>query len=523
MDRPRLIYYNDAHHFNAKRIEPPASRHMLQWPADEVAGTGVDLLVLGLGYGDVFFHQTKIGRVVGQMKEVWDNFIDWRIMRMVEAAAEKGTDQLREVVARGRELDLKVFPSLKLQDSSLPGSERCGSLKLEHGEAVCIGQEGRAKWCYDYADERVREYELALLREVLEEYRADGVELDFMFDKYFFKASQVEEHTPLMNRFVAQVRELAQEVGGRQEREIPVMVRVDLEREANLSMGLDVEAWIADGSVDYVVAQDGRVVLQTDPMPDWLPKAADPAGVAAYYRPPRRIYDERVGLPSIEMYRALGTTLRRQGFAGQYHGYFPWPFAEREYRILRELGHPEVFARYEKRYTLQPREGALDGPTSTPERQLPVALEEGRTHKVAITVADDLTGAREDGEMRRPILTLRFAFFCIEDDIEFRINGRPLPWEQAEISDERALTIPLKLAGSMQLQAPLGMSAHWFRYRLELDDLLEGENVVEIECRRFDPKAGFARSLNGLEIKTRYRDFLRPEGLDMERLAPPSG
>ena len=45
MQKPRLVYYNDAHHFNAKRIEPPASIHKLQWPVDEVLGTGVDLLV----------------------------------------------------------------------------------------------------------------------------------------------------------------------------------------------------------------------------------------------------------------------------------------------------------------------------------------------------------------------------------------------------------------------------------------------------------------------------------------------
>ena len=76
MQKPRLIYYNDAHHFHGKRIEPPVSIHMLQWPVDEVAGTGVDLLVLGLGYGDVYFHNSKVGRVIGQKKEVWENYID---------------------------------------------------------------------------------------------------------------------------------------------------------------------------------------------------------------------------------------------------------------------------------------------------------------------------------------------------------------------------------------------------------------------------------------------------------------
>ena len=167
MKKPRLIYYNDAHHFHAKQIDPPAGIHLLQWPVDEVLGTGVDLLVFGLGYGDVYFHNSQVGRVVGQRKEVWEDFIDWRIMRMVKVGRELGTDQLREVIRRGREMDLPVFPSLKLQDSALPGSERCCLLKWKYQAEVCIGDLGRAQWCYDFAHELVRQDKLALLREVL--------------------------------------------------------------------------------------------------------------------------------------------------------------------------------------------------------------------------------------------------------------------------------------------------------------------------------------------------------------------
>ena len=523
MKNPRLVYYNDAHHFHAKRIEPPASIHMLQWPVDEVLGTGVDLLVLGLGYGDVYFHDSKVGRVVAQMKEVWEGYIDWRIMRMVEAGKELGTDQLREVIGRGREMGLRVFPSLKLQDSTAPGGDRCGLLKWEHEAAVCIGEEGRAQWCYDYANELVCQNKLAMIREVLEDYEADGIELDFMFDGYYFKGAEIEKNTPLMNRFVGRVRELATQIGQRQGRQIPIMARVHLKREENLEIGLDVEAWLKEGSIAYVVGQDGDAVTDTGFQAPWLPAAARAAGGAAYFRPPRRIYDERVGLPSIEMYRALGQTLLVQGYAGMYHGYLPWPLSTREYEILREVAFPEVQARRDKRYLLAPREGAMDQPTTTPQRQLPIELAEGATHAANIWVADDLESARSDGEMRPPILTLRFSFFCIEDDIEFRFNGRVLPWEEAEISDERALSIQVQLAGSMQVQAPLGMSAHWFRYKLPVDALRQGENSLEIEVRKFDKKAGFSRSLNGLEVQTRYRDFVRPEGLEAERIAPKGG
>ena len=521
MKKPRLIYYNDAHHFHGKRIEPKASIHMLQWPVDEVAGTGVDTLVFGLGYGDVFFHQSKVGRVVGQQKEVWEGYIDWRIMRMVEEAAKLGTDQVREVVKRGKELGIDVFSSLKMQSTHAPGAQRCGKLRWDHEASVCIGEEGRNEWAYDYALDIVREYKLAIVEEVLRDYEAEGIELDFMFGNAYFKSDEAAA-AGIMSGFMGDLRKLTREIGEKQSREIPIMVRICLEREANLAMGLDVEAWLADGNVDYVVGQDECVLSDTQPKPDWLPIAANAAGGAAYYRPPRRVYDERVGLPSIDMTRALSQTLRLGGYAGLYHGYMRWPLDDVEYRFLREAGYPEVSARKPKRYFLQPREGDEGEPTTTPTRVLPAELVGGQCLRLPIWIADDVDGARKDNEMRKPILTLRFSFFCIEDDVEFRFNGRVLPWEDAEITDERALVMAIVLAGK-NVQAPLGMSAHWFRYKLELDDVRQGENIVEVECRKKDERAGFTRSLNGVEILMRYRDMERPEGLEMERIEATPG
>ena len=41
-------------------------------------------------------------------------------------------------------------------------------------------------------------------------------------------------------------------------------------------------------------------------------------------------------------------------------------------------------------------------------------------------VADDLDAARAEGTLRRPVLTVRFSFFCVEDTIELHFNGRSL-------------------------------------------------------------------------------------------------
>ena len=525
MKRPRLIYYNDAHYFNAKRIDPPATIHKMQWPVDEVIGTGVELLVFGLGYADVYFHDSKVGRVVGQEKEVWQNIIDWRIMRMVEEARKLGTDQLREVLRRGNAMGLPVFPSLKLQDGSKPGHERCGRLKWKHGRAVCTGEKDSRhsgfEYSYDFANPLVLEDKKNIIREVLEDYRADGIELDFMFFPNYFKKAEIEKHTPLMSRFVADVRETAREIGREQDRAIPIVARVFHRRDENLKVGLDVEAWLRQGSVDIVVGQIPYQLFEPGIDVSWLGEVTRSAEAAGYARPPLRVYDERTAFPSIEMYRALLQHIRRQGCAGMYLGYLPWPFSPKEHEVLREMAHPEAHERRDKRYFLQPREPAGTF-TDPPVRQLPAQLKPGEIARLRLIIADDLSAARRDDEVRKPILTLRFQNLPIEDEIEIRLNGASLPLEEFEITDERALRMPVRLR--KEIESPLGFAAHWFRYRLDPNQLRYGENILEVETRNLTKTAGWPRYLNGVEIQTRYKDFVRPESIGgpsrVEPLAP---
>ena len=547
MERPRLIYYQDAHHFHAKRLDPPLSIEKLRWPVDELLGSGVDVLAFGLGYGDVYFHDSKVGRVVGQMQDVWNSYIDWRIMRMVQDARELGTDQVREVVTRGKEMGLKVFPSLKLQSCDRPGSDRCGLLKWHHADEVCMLERDeyhpRYEWCYDYAHPKVREDKLSVLRELMSVYETEGVELDFMFVPKYFKTGEEERQAQLMTDFVGDVGRMADEIGEAQGRKIVVAARVFHQREANLRLGLDVETWLANGSLDLVVGQVSEQFMDTGAFDvRWMVDAAQPSDTGTYVRPTRRVYDERTPVPELEMYRAFAQTVRRQGADGLYIGYLRWPFSQVEYDILREMAYPDAFARRDKRYILQPRETGLvleelvdyqggypkkphrteDETTDPPERYLPADMVEGETISVPVVVSDDLESARAEGELRPPVLTLRFAQFCVEDDVEFRFNGRVLPTADAEITDELATMMPLSPRGS-PFEGPLGVSAHWFRWKLDTDLLREGKNVVEVEAKRLDKPAGFTRSLNGVEIRTRYKDFARPQGLEVVRLAPLTG
>ena len=155
---------------------------------------------------------------------------------------------------------------------------------------MCIGEPGPSEWAYDYAVKEVRDENLAVIREVLEDYEADGIELDFMFGSQYFKSDALDEGAKTMNAFVADVRELATQIGQKQGREVGVMARIGLLRDKNLSNALDAEQWLRDGSLDYIVGQDPYVVAETGVRETWLPDGANANGAAAYYRPPRRVY-----------------------------------------------------------------------------------------------------------------------------------------------------------------------------------------------------------------------------------------
>ena len=168
--RPRLIYYNDAHHFHGKRVEPPVSIAKLRQPVDEVLGTSVDLLVLGLGYGDVYFHNSKVGRVIGEVKEVWENYIDWRIMRMVQVAREKGTDQVREVIGQGRRTGVTVSRACASRMHKLPApNDAAGCDGTARRPCATVIEDPRwpnhqTRWAYDYTNELVWDDKKAMIR-----------------------------------------------------------------------------------------------------------------------------------------------------------------------------------------------------------------------------------------------------------------------------------------------------------------------------------------------------------------------
>ena len=227
------------------------------------------------------------------------------------------------------------------------------------------------------------------------------------------------------------------------------------------------------------------------------------------------------------MHRAAAANARAVGADGLYLSGLPWPHSEREYQVFRELGDPDVYRRKAKHYLLGHREPigpftAREAPRLrdrdsilrfdtepepdpfSPERFLPIKLEEGNTAQVDVFVGDDLNAARVDGALRRLTLGVRIMQRCSEDRLTFRFNGRELPLEGADIDSYYSGIAP---HGAHRWGLPMRIWTHdWFHFSLSLELLMEGRNILEVTMDHRHEEMTADRVLHQVELRVEYKE-----------------
>lgn len=110
--------------------------------------------------------------------------------------------------------------------------------------------------CLDYSRPEVRDRTVALVSELLEKYRPDGVELDWMrFPRHLSGTpEQVWEKRGALTEVVEAVRKKAGELSKRLAREVKVSVRVPTSAAGCRALGVDLGDWAQRGLVDFVTA-----------------------------------------------------------------------------------------------------------------------------------------------------------------------------------------------------------------------------------------------------------------------------
>lgn len=116
----------------------------------------------------------------------------------------------------------------------------------------------------DYAQPGVRQHYVNLIREVTERYDLDGIELDFLRFRYYFREGEEQAGLSLMTELVETAESLANAAAERLGHPVDLAVRVPTSPRVAKSLGLDVETWVGAGWVDLLTASPFWSSTNTD-------------------------------------------------------------------------------------------------------------------------------------------------------------------------------------------------------------------------------------------------------------------
>lgn len=215
------------------------------------------------------------GRPVGEIPGEESPELTYRNMYVrSKAMHEKLPDYMAYRYAYCREKNVEMFHSMRMNDihHATLGQEwrpqHC-DLWLDHKEYVRAWYRHslRSDWhdnALDYGERKVYDYHLAMAREYLMDYESDGLELDWLRSIPIFRPGFDELNTPLMTRFMRDVKAIAAEAQAKWGHRIRIAARVPGYVKDAVGCSMDVATWAKEGLVDIIIPSCTNTATEQD-------------------------------------------------------------------------------------------------------------------------------------------------------------------------------------------------------------------------------------------------------------------
>jgi len=234
---------------------PPTREGFLAVWSDYLKNTQVDAIFYcpfssGLS---LFTHKTKVGEVLDHPN--------------VKALHEAGLDPLEMTASFAREQGMEIFFSLRMNDTHDATAKNkmfWQNFKTDHPQFL-HGTKGETlphgRWsALEYGEAEVRDRVYSIVAEALDGYALDGVELDFFRHPQFFRSTAAggvasETERGMMTELIRKIR------GKLDEKEKDGQARLLAIRVPDsvgycFDLGLDIETWMREGLVDFLITTD---------------------------------------------------------------------------------------------------------------------------------------------------------------------------------------------------------------------------------------------------------------------------
>lgn len=297
-----VINEDDSHFFGSRKAEDMTVEGLNAF-VDQYANTKVTHLFLCPNAMKASY-RSKVWDAIWELKGTQQPPPDGFAKPWCENArllSERGLDPYAVWIARCREKKISPWLSMRMNDVHNADDADCyihSSFWREHHEYWRV-PDSKGSWverAFDYGIPEVREHAMAFVKELLERYDADGLELDWMRFGYHFKPGHEAEGAEILTQFMRDVRALTKEWAQKRGHAVLLGARVPTHPDAAKGLGMDGVRWVQEGLVDMLV-----------PTPFWATSDFDI---------PMELWRERIGDAAKNIVLAAGQEILSQGYPG---------------------------------------------------------------------------------------------------------------------------------------------------------------------------------------------------------------
>jgi hypothetical protein len=255
---------------------------------------------------------------------------------------------------------------------------------------------------------------LAIIREVLQNYPVDGVELDFLRAPFYFRTTYegkpaTASQTAILTRLVKNIRQVVLQESARQGKPFLLSARVPSTLKHGRHIGIDTQAWLEEKLLDTVALGGGYITFDL-PIKEMValghqhkvPVYPCLSQSGLMYRPPRGKSSKQPA----ESWFGAASRLWHDGADGIYtFNLFPGPGtpADRNYarKILSSLGSLKKLTSQSIQYAISDAGFWMPShywakDVAEFSQALPMALKPNEFERRSLMVPEDLSGASFD-------------------------------------------------------------------------------------------------------------------------------
>ena len=450
----RIVYNNDGspHVF----YHPfPMTYEQLISHIDPLAGL-IDIFVYQMYTGNTFLHDTKVGEFYtgsytrGMEPGGPPNITSFDVTKNVRHLIDQGLDPMRVLCERAHQNGMKFFAGLRMNDlHDLWFKEWVCKAKKEHPEWL-IGKKGRApkpattEWdswdpdprrmAWDFTHPEVVEMRLALLKETIQKYDIDGLELDFLRMPIFFPPDEEKKYAHILTELVSRVRNMLDKKGKLIGRPLELGAIIPYSPQVCEEVGIQIRDWLDEDLLNYIAPREMDLFLTETPFEDWksLLAGCKTQLLGATFT---------CGKLNEDIYYALASRCRQAGVNGMHLFNFNYrrpPESEDSTALLKGLHNPETIARHDKHYILASRKHTCGSYVS--RFDVPCYLKDETP--IAFFLGDDFTVSSHRPAPSEVIIQLYIQGYTPEaDEISFTVNGQEIPSSRIRLHEEKNMDL----------------------------------------------------------------------------------